>query len=1610
MSILEQGIFYSGTIAVGFDAAYIITNKNLEVKVGTVSISTNSFKGALMETISLPDSLLAIGSYAFENCEELQNIEIPDTAIIQHTAFIQCNKLTSVSWRESSASSTKITILPDSIFHHCDLLASLEMPNSLVTIEGDVASWCSLQTVTIPNGVTSVGINAFAENHALTAVVLSDVLTNLKQSAFGFCYLLSNVSFHNVTEPQLTYFNGTDVFTNCPLQSFVPFERLTSINGGSFDMAEFTSVIINPNITQINPGAFNRCDELVTAYMTYEPSGSNILYRYIFDETYTDDAKTTILTQFISGTTNNWVPVVMENGIVYSLDLTTVLGFEGSRIPENGNITILNTVTTIETDVLQNCEFLKNIILPPSITIIKNNAFSTCVNLETVTFSDIETSLLETVGSSAFSLCTSLFSIVLPNSITVLGESLMLNCTSLTAINIPDLVSNIPTNFVNGCSSLTTVNLSENNEILINNSGGGGSFTNCSLLTAFPFENTIALQTLPDFTNSGLFGLIRFPKFISAVVSENVLNGCSNLTGIEMKFQGENNLWSRFEYDVFSPPENKTDALIRYLNSDHTGWFLVYENGDLYPTDFVPSTKEELKTALNNWLLPDGDPNKDSSTYFYVSISDWDTSLITDMSDLFTNESTFNDDISNWDVSSVTDMTRMFEGATSFNNNISNWDVSSVTNTDAMFNEASSFNGNISTWNVSSVTDMVRMFEGATSFNNDIGNWDVSSVLNMSNMFNNTMSFNQDLSTWNVSFVTNMTGMFEGATSFNENISNWNVSSVTDMVRMFEGATSFNNDIGNWDVSSVLNMSNMFNNTMSFNQDLSTWNVSSVTNMTGMFENASSFNENISNWNVSSITDMVGMFEGATSFNNNISNWNVSSVLNMSNMFNNAMSFNQDLSTWDVSSVSNMNELFKNATSFNQDLSTWDVSSVSNMNELFKNTTSFNQDLSTWDISSVSNMSNMLSDSALSSINYGNTLKGWYELSNTPPNITLGASNLTYTYSTQTYKTSLTSDNNWTIHDSGLTTTEYGIIYDNNTLVATSFDFTTLPSSGAINFRSNTVSISSSAFLSQTSIKSVLIPSSMTSISNNAFKGCSGITNITFFDNSTCVIISDSAFEDCDSLLNITIPSSVTTINNLSFNNCSGMQYAIMTSLGIPYTYIYTTETDKTTAMQNFLTDPSSWTQSTVTTSTVVSSSDSQITIVESPIPLTNETRNSFANNLFIENSSLFSSSVNSFVTDNTVLNIENTIPSVSTVRVFNSISNNETNSFVVNEITTVPDIGTYVIMDVGSTVKINIINSIDNSSHYINVNKNSSTESTIYIDGSSTGSTYNTGDSVIIFNNSITIGSISQVQKPQGTFQYTQPTTDYDDSDSPFVNTDGSFTTLTKSTSVSGNNTIVSWAYIFNDTENSLVDGLYLNETITTPGNMTIDDFDSIPMSRQGSQFNSYSGSFPSTSTNMPALLSNTSYVEMFYGASNFNQDISDWDKSTVSDMSYMFYNAHTFDQNLGNWNISNVTSMNNMLDNSGLSVDNYNLTLNGWASQTVQQNITLGADRLKYSSDGETGRKILINDYKWDIEGDRKNNSIMRIPNIVVPPKPEILIKLKFISSTIFNEYSTL
>ena len=175
---------------------------------------------------------------------------------------------------------------------------------------------------------------------------------------------------------------------------------------------------------------------------------------------------------------------------------------------------------------------------------------------------------------------------------------------------------------------------------------------------------------------------------------------------------------------------------------------------------FRPKTKEELRNIIEKELERQG-PDADLNFI--------DTSMITDMSELFEALNIRNIKIDKWNVSNVTNMSNMFRYNPEFNADLSNWNVSKVTNMYAMFYKAKKFNSTLSKWDVSTVTVMRGMFNGAESFNDDLSKWNVSKVKDMGWMFYYANLFTCDLSKWDVSNVIDMKCMFYGAPKMENN-------------------------------------------------------------------------------------------------------------------------------------------------------------------------------------------------------------------------------------------------------------------------------------------------------------------------------------------------------------------------------------------------------------------------------------------------------------------------------------------------------------------------------------------------------------------------------------------------------------------------------------------------------------------------------------------------------------------------------------------------------------------------------------------------------------------------------------------------------------------------
>jgi len=113
------------------------------------------------------------------------------------------------------------------------------------------------------------------------------------------------------------------------------------------------------------------------------------------------------------------------------------------------------------------------------------------------------------------------------------------------------------------------------------------------------------------------------------------------------------------------------------------------------------------------------------------------------------------------------------------------------------------------------------------------------------------------------------------------------------------------------------------------------------------------------------------------------------------------------------------------------------------------------------------------------------------------------------------------------------------------------------------------------------------------------------------------------------------------------------------------------------------------------------------------------------------------------------------------------------------------------------------------------------------------------------------------------------------------------------------------------------------------------------------------------------------TSMEKTFRRASLFNQDLTGWNVAKVTNMKNMFISATAFNNDLSSWDIGQVTTMDNMFQTSGLSDDNYDNILIGWAAKTVQSNVPLGAIGANYCA-GTNARQSLITDDGWTISDD--------------------------------------
>ncbi|MGB0523329.1 MAG: BspA family leucine-rich repeat surface protein [Flammeovirgaceae bacterium] len=962
------------------------------------------------------------------------------------------------------------------------------------------------------------------------------------------------------------------------------------------------------------------------------------------------------------------------------------------------------------------------------------------------------------------------------------------------------------------------------------------------------------------------------------------------------------------------------------------------------------------------------------------------------------------------DLTQVTNMRNMFGSCFDFNGAIGNWDVSQVLNMAGLFINASVFNQDISAWNTSLVTDMSFMFSGANAFNQDLSGWNVSQVMDMKSMFTRASVFNQDITGWNVSQVTDMNGMFFEASLFNQALNDWDVSQVTNMAGMFSNATAFNQDLNDWNVSQVEVMTSMFQGATQFNGAISDWDVSKVEFMLSMFNNASSFNQDIGNWNVSEVVMMAAMFSGASAFDQNLGNWNVRKVGIMSNMLDNSglstSNYDATLMGWSALNLTNNVILGADGLTYclgadaRQDLlnsENWTITGDSQDCE----SVSF---ITTWTVEAGGLSITIPTSSGAGLVNLYDYDVVWGD-----GNSSTGETGpATHTYAQPgTYEVQIIGDfpaiffNDAGDKDKIQSIEQWGEVAwmgftsafkgcSNLTYNAT--DAPKLTSGIAMNsmFEGAT---SFNGNLNNWDVSDAFVMNRMFA-GATSFNGDIGDWNVSGVVQFQNMFDGATAFNQNLGNWNVELAATMddmfsnTGLSTVNYDNTligwSTQSLKSNVSLGAVGINYCNAEDERQAIIDNF-----NWTITDEGTDCELAAFITTWEVTASDLSITIPTRGSGYNYTVDWGDGTTSTGQTG--------NATHTYSSAGQYEVkilgdFPRIYFDHTGDK--DKIISIDQWGgmrwtsmekafsgctnlTYTATDAPDLSRVTNMSWMFYRAEAFNGNLNN-------WDVSNVTHMHVLFNGAKSFNGDVSSWDVSQVKNMTNTFglaeAFNQDVSGWNVSNvvlmnlmfanTPAFNQDLSGWNVSNVISMSGMfQNASAFNYPIGNWNVSNVENMQGMFTGAAAFNQDLSNWNVSKVTNMNSMFNraavfnqDISGWDVSNVENMTA---------MFARATAFNQDISGWNVSKVTSMSDMFIGAPTFNQDLGSWDVSQVSNMSLMLSGSGLSVVNYDNTLIGWASQTLQNGLNLGASLLKYCN-GATARQSIIDNFGWNITGD--------------------------------------
>lgn len=148
-----------------------------------------------------------IGGYAFNACDILENVVIPDgIKDIGVSSFSESKRLAQLSIPNS------VTNIGQTAFSGCSALTCVTIPQCvcLKTMSAIFPSYQSITNVIIAEGVSTIGAECFSGCESLQSITLPQSVTSIREKAFKDCINLKTVRFlGNAPDAEENIFQGT---------------------------------------------------------------------------------------------------------------------------------------------------------------------------------------------------------------------------------------------------------------------------------------------------------------------------------------------------------------------------------------------------------------------------------------------------------------------------------------------------------------------------------------------------------------------------------------------------------------------------------------------------------------------------------------------------------------------------------------------------------------------------------------------------------------------------------------------------------------------------------------------------------------------------------------------------------------------------------------------------------------------------------------------------------------------------------------------------------------------------------------------------------------------------------------------------------------------------------------------------------------------------------------------------------------------------------------------------------------------------------------------------------------------------------------------------------